>query len=708
MASFLVNPWMLTALAAVAIPIIIEILFRRRRRQVELPSIRFLLKNPEEKKIRRQDRLLLLLRCMVPFFLVWALARPVLNPKWAGAKKRHVILLLDSTISMGQQAGVSTAFALAKNKASELIRILPAATPLTLITLGHQARVEIERDTDLYAARETVEALKISHGAATLSEAIPALEKAIAGDSQGETAELYVFSDFQKTTWLRRAGGQPDPIEDVRKLGAKAEIFFVDVGGSRQFNYYITRLAPQEPFIVAGKTMDFLAVVEARGKPPGPEPRARLTFLVNGEKKGMDEISLESGERSVVFGHRFPEAGEYLVQVEVEGDNHRLDNSRYYLASVPDAFHVLILDENAAGSSSDAETRFLQAAIAPTPRPGLDRFSIFDCLVIPPSEIVRENLANYCCVLVMGLPRVPEDAVAKIEPYVRDGGNVLFFAGSRVNTWEYNQKFYNAGKGLLPAELVGYEAASSNAPLSLKPAAEPHPMWAFFGQQKTFEDAPVTGWMGMKARDGVRVAAVFSNGKPALVERPYGRGAASVFCASPAPPENYLPASPDFPVFIQEMLRYFVGNPDRAVNLETGAAFEQDVMVSAQHLLLRKPDGTKVRLTPQKATGQEQLCVVFNQTDRMGLHEIEASPGVIQRRRFVVNLKVEEGDLDRLEEGELRRMAAARFVRPGESIEALTQERYAAKEATTALLWLLGALLVTESVTAARYGRRRI
>src|SRR5262245_40702695 len=128
-ASFFTNPWMLAALAAVAIPVLIEWLFRRRKRQVELPTLRYLLRNKEQEKIRRQDRRLLILRTVALLVVVLALTRPLLQPGWVGAARaRQGVILLDGTASMGQQLGVTTAFGLAQKNAAELIRALPAGT----------------------------------------------------------------------------------------------------------------------------------------------------------------------------------------------------------------------------------------------------------------------------------------------------------------------------------------------------------------------------------------------------------------------------------------------------------------------------------------------------------------------------------------------------------------------------------------------------
>ena len=215
MTRYFLNPWMLLALTGVLIPVIIELLFRRRRRQVELPTIRYLLKSRAEKKIRRQDRLLLLVRCMVPLVLAAAIARPMLAPEGAAvARSRHVVLVMDESVSMGQQVGVSVAFALAKKKVSRLIRVLPKGTTLTLITMGPVPEVKLDRTEDLYAAAERVEAMHISHGVGTLADVLPLVRRAMATGERDEERELWVFSDFQKTTWLRKSADGSDPVRD--------------------------------------------------------------------------------------------------------------------------------------------------------------------------------------------------------------------------------------------------------------------------------------------------------------------------------------------------------------------------------------------------------------------------------------------------------------------------------------------------------------
>src|SRR5215831_18642443 len=172
-ASFFTHPGMLAAIVAVAVPLLIEWLFRRRKRQVELPTLRFLLRNKEQEKVRRQDRILLVLRTVALFLLVLSLARPLLQRGWmGGARQRHVVLVLDATASMNQRVGVTTAFGLAQKKAAALARGLPAGTAVTVALLGERAEGLVESTEDRHTAAALLEGLRAGSGAAPAGDAL--------------------------------------------------------------------------------------------------------------------------------------------------------------------------------------------------------------------------------------------------------------------------------------------------------------------------------------------------------------------------------------------------------------------------------------------------------------------------------------------------------------------------------------------------------
>ena len=196
MPSFL-HPWILVMLAAVLLPPIIEWLFRRRKRQVELPTIRFLLDNQEQKKVRRQDQLLLLLRMAAIFLLVLGIARPLWNQAGLnGPRPRNVVLLIDATASMNQQLVVSTSFALAQKKAAAVIRSLPAGTVVTVASFSDGVTPIAENETDLHTVAARVESLRAGCGAAAVASAVGWVRDSLTTSdcfTRGETDCCLVF-----------------------------------------------------------------------------------------------------------------------------------------------------------------------------------------------------------------------------------------------------------------------------------------------------------------------------------------------------------------------------------------------------------------------------------------------------------------------------------------------------------------------------------
>ena len=76
-------------------------------------------------------------------------------------------------------------------------------------------------------------------------------------------------------------------------------------------------------------------------------------------------------------------------------------------------------------------------------------------------ELIRRTLSEYCSAIVLGMERVPDDLVLKLEPYcVRDGGSAAFFLSGQSNAFEYNQHLFKDGKGVMPVRLDKSDSAA--------------------------------------------------------------------------------------------------------------------------------------------------------------------------------------------------------------------------------------------------------
>lgn len=713
MNSFFINDWILPALAAILLPPIIEWLFRRRKRRTELPTIRFLLDSREQKKIRRQDRLLLILRMLAIFLLVSAISRPLFQRGLTGDQHRNVVVVIDGTASMNQQVDVTTSFRLAQKKAAAVVRALPDGTTVSVVYLGHNVSVPVEQSTDLRTAAARIEKLRAGSGAAPISTALSYVKDFIK-KNKIEAAELYVFSDFQEYTWLRQGAESVETSRALNELADVSEPFLVDVGGNSEFNFLATMLRPVENVISAGKPVNFQAMFETRGR-PSADARATVTFLVDGVKKDVREIDLGGDSSTLEFSFNFPDAGEYMVEAVIEGDSHRADNSRVYLCSVPANIDVLILDESA--DQKEPKSTFLARAIRPPGHAALEKLSHFAVKTIGPDRIAYENLSEYAVVILTATGQLNDSLVGQLEAYAADGGAVWFFMGDAVNLFEYNSRLFKDGKGLLPCRLESKQATTNVADATptvfLNYGDSSHPGLAHFARFSDSQHAVLREYVKLAADDSdstIRVVAALSDQSPAIVEMQFGRGV-TLLCNTTAGPDwTYMAGLSDYPILIQELLRYLLGDPDTDVNLNIGDRFQQPVFVSTQHLSLKLPDGNKVRLTPQKKDGEELPTITFEDTTQQGLYEIEAIEEVAPRRRFVVNQGSEEGDLARLTEGEFDEAFSVRgltWIGPKRTVEDLAANLHTVTEIAPWLLCVLLGSLTLETLLAWRFGRRR-
>lgn len=745
----LLHPWMLAALVAMAIPLLIEWLFRRRRQRIAFPAMRYLMNPKKRRRVQLQDLILLLVRTVVPGVLVFALARPLMRPEAGqGAEQapRHVAIVLDGSYSMGQSIGQTTAFEVAQTMAQDIVRGLPKGTEVSLVYLGQRPEVLQERTADRDRVHDAIGRTKVSDMAGRMADAVEAVEKLLATD--GTAAEVYLISDLQRTTWSATPEDRRDPQVLLARLSQRHGTFVLDTGGTNPFNAYLTRFEPQEKVSAVGLENRYEVDVEVRNMPPGgklwltlyaDEDKADAAPSRQSSKPGklitreLTAADLRGGRATVVLPHTFVEPGEHLLRVELEGDGLATDNQRYYLASVPANVEVLIVDPRHDPSPTAdplaSGSGHLQNAIAPRTPPGFERLSPFAVTVRRPEEVLQLNLERYAVVVLANVGNPSDALVSRLEQYVGDGGNLLIFVGDAVAPYEYNTKLLKAGKGLLPCELeaaIGLSPAEALSQTKTAPdksaellhglvytASEPHPAVANV-RQLTRQPAPpsISRWMPLqltgKAGEFGRAVVYLGKRQPLACERSFGQGKVMLVGTSADASWNYLVYTSEYLVLVQELLRWLVGEPDRAVNLQIGEAFQQPVLLSSQYLLLRRPDYSKVRLAP---VPQGNLWrVAYDQTDRQGIYEVDTTGEVMTRRRFVVNLVATEGDLTRLEPEGFRRelsQAGVTYWEPDKAIRRAVEARHSIKEFAWLFLWGVLGLLAVETLLATRFGRRR-
>src|SRR6058998_4180166 len=196
------TPFFLLGLSAIAIPVLIHLIQREKKRVIEFPSLMFVRRIPYQSVRRRRIRhwALLLMRAAAIALIVAAFARPFIHQGTVaaavGGGAREVVILLDQSASMGYGDHWSRA----RDAARAVVRGLGADDRATLVLFDKNAEENMRATSDRTRLEAAINAAKVTTGATRYGPALK-LADSILGRSPLKRREAVLISDFQKTGW---------------------------------------------------------------------------------------------------------------------------------------------------------------------------------------------------------------------------------------------------------------------------------------------------------------------------------------------------------------------------------------------------------------------------------------------------------------------------------------------------------------------------
>ena len=197
------NPALLAGALLFAVPLLIHLLNRQRHNKQPWAAMEFLLRafQKQRNRLRTENLLLLLLRCLVPIVLALAIARPMLQQATGlltGAGIVHHVIVLDGSYSMGlRQEGAQTPFERARAMIGRLIERFEQNQNrndrVTFVLAGVRPRFLVRGDLDLTTVRnQWLVTQKPEDAASDLTDALQQVALAIEEGADPEV-QVYVF-----------------------------------------------------------------------------------------------------------------------------------------------------------------------------------------------------------------------------------------------------------------------------------------------------------------------------------------------------------------------------------------------------------------------------------------------------------------------------------------------------------------------------------
>jgi hypothetical protein len=704
LASWMVNPWLfLAGAAAISLPILIHLLNKRKFKIVDWAAMDFLLDADKKnrRRIRLENLILLLLRCLAVLLIGLLLARPFIPTNVAAglvnAAQFERIVLLDDSLSMQARLGNESAWEVARKRLADLTTSLAqeqADNSLTLMLTSQPDQPQFNA-THLGAdsiddINATIEKLEAGDSAANLSVALKELEDYLANQPANVNRVVYVLTDLRKRDWKEGDANPESPVKVLARLSKLAQASFViDVADEEDRNLAITSIEP-EGTLVQGVTSRFDVGVTNHGTTAATDLKVKfsagdaLPVEASIERLGPGETT------SARFNFTFSAdeeadgaAGKSLAprQVRVElatgqqGADDRLpaDSTAYFPARLVRGIPTLIVDGDPSADFGRSESFYLRRALSPNgPVP-----SGVSAEVVTENELEALQLDKYQVIFLLNVYRLGDktaENIEKLEKWVEAGGGLVILPGDQIDEQFFAEFYFRDGAGLSPIKLDGIKGDETEKTwVNFRIENSNHDVLKVFaGQNNPFLDnvKAFRWWSGTVKKEQlgkeVAVAARLSDvdDSPLLAEKRFGQGRVLAMGIPGDADWTNWSSDPSYLIVMQELVKYMSGDRGDKGLLQVGQPIRQplDLTVHELDASLTGPKDRKANIqaaAPLSADGSEGGSsadtiwqLEYPETNLQGFYDVKLARrdgGGEDHVLFAANVDPTEGDLKRVD-----------------------------------------------------------
>lgn len=584
--TFLHPSILFAGLACIAIPIVIHLLMRRRRKPVPWAAMRFLLEayQKQRRRLTLEQLLLLALRCLLIALVGGALARPMLGAAGmlTGPGPRTVYLVIDNSLASSvSDADGKMALAEQRAWAEKLLDQLDPARGdrAGLVLVGSPAEsIVAPASPDIGGVRAALEAVKPTDGPADWTGAVAELRTALESTRPDEPApSIVLVSDLRTgSVDLRRP---PTKLETgtgasilVRRPAEKAvdNITVLDVEPLRGVLLKSADIAggAGEPARVtlrrSGPGVSRAGVTEVRVsvETPGAAPAKSGTAVVRWAS-GQEEANVSA----TVPADLGSQVGSRVLTARIDADAIAADNVRRRPVRVSEAVEVGVISPpvGLAGTIDRfTPTDWYRLALSPEGDAGLAPAGDIRVTVVESSQAGVRPLSDFDAVIVPYPDSIDEGGWRNIGGFTRAGGVLIVSPppAETVNVWADPM-----ARALGLEWEVGREPRTLEKPATVAAGRESGSAGALLGLlggelEELLKPVRVLRILDVNPKDvSTRVELRTSEGHPLLVvgEPSGGRGVVAMLAASLDLSWTDLPVRPLMVPLVQELVRQGAG-----------------------------------------------------------------------------------------------------------------------------------------------------
>jgi hypothetical protein len=620
------------------------------------PALRFIKQRESANKRRLQLRHLLLLCCRSAAIalLALALSRPSIRASGTFGDQESPVaaaLVFDTSPRMQYRQQNKSRLEVAQETAQWLLPQLPADSEVAVLD-AHSGLGAFA--VDVAAARSRIDHLDTSAVSQPLAAACADALQLLA-DSAKTRKELYVFTDLTRPSWST-AGAQA--LAKQLKASPEVGVYVVDVGAHDPQNFGLANVRLSGQLLTKNSPLRIQCDLVHIG--PAAERTVELFLIEDDGQSPRKEVkrgqvtakAAENQSQQLEFRLGALPPGMHQGFLQIAGqDGLAGDDRAYFSVQVRPAWKVLIAAPKKAADYAWCLSEALRV------------LGYAECEIISLDDLSRRALDTFAAVYVLDPHPLPPSAWQQLSAYASGGGGVAIFLGHNATPIDsFNDA---AAQDLLPGKLVRQWRAPDDS-VYLAPDDLEHPILANFKAVATsvpWKSLPVYRfWQLGPLQETAAVVAAYSNRRPAIIEKPLGKGRVITMTtpiSDPANDENswnWIPTGEDswpFLILTDGMLHDLVGSGESRLNYLAGQSAVLHLPPEQSHAMfsVTTPHGDLLR----QAVDEKQQVLMVAATETVGNYQARAGGGESRvDLGFSVNLPAEASQLDRVSDKDLK------------------------------------------------------
>lgn len=604
--SFL-NPFLLLALAAVAVPLLIHLINFRKPKKVRFSTLAFFqsLKTSALRRIRIKQWLLLALRALAILMLALALARPFLPSEFGGtaepSQSRAIGIMIDNSPSMDQIDQHGPYIDQVKRIARQIIEQAGSEDWIFVeVTNGAAMDLPAFSPRAVYTHLDEVEVLNAGN---FIKDNMSGLRYRLEQAPQ-PIKQFFLLTDGQATQFA--------PFEENGNEVAESVLQVVTVGGDVQANTAITNVELEGTLMSSDQPVLLKVFVKNYGDTD--VQNHFLSLEREGEIEGQHAVILSPGEESAYLFEVSADEGSVNRTLILEGDELTFDNRRYVTLQMPEKRRILLIrgERRSRSGFTSYLDPMIDAAVTNSELLEVERRNWEGALT--------NRQENWDAVILDGVHEIPEYALEELTVFVQQGGGVFLLPAADGNLRSYNRFLERTHAGQFSDLRGGY---GTFEPIDqIGTLREGHPVLEDIFDKSEEEDLRINlpdlyyyYQLDSTPSGGRYIILNSTTGYPILTEQQFGSGKVMISSIGADPGWSNFPIKPLFaPLFYRTVLYLAAGESGGLRNHQLGEEFVVELSGDPEEVYL-EADGQQI--VPDRQVTHQGLRIRYEAKEWM-------------------------------------------------------------------------------------------